>query len=71
MENGELERQILEMVKKKNDETGGNNGNGFGDFDQILKMSIEDRNSFLKRMADEKKIVIKIGPNFNMIMLSK
>lgn len=67
----EMEMQILEIVKKKHKDTGGNNGNGFGDFDHILNMSIEDRNSFLKRMADEKKIAIRIGPNARMIMLPK
>lgn len=67
----ELEAQILEIVKKKDDETGGNNGNGFADFDHILNMSLEDRNAFLKRMADENKIAIRIGPNARMIMLPK
>ncbi|MEG1592493.1 hypothetical protein AB670_03165 [Chryseobacterium sp. MOF25P] len=67
----ELEAQILEIVKKKHDETGGNNGNGFADFDHILNMSLEDRNAFLKRMADENKIAIRIGPNARMIMLPK
>lgn len=71
MEIEELERQILEIVQKKHDESGGNNGNSLGEFDQVLKMSIEDRNAFLKRMADEKKIAIRIGPNYNMIMLPK
>jgi hypothetical protein len=67
----ELEAQILEIVKKKHDETGGNNGNGFADFDHILNMSLEDRNAFLKRMADKNKIAIRIGPNARMIMLPK
>ena len=71
MENEELERQILEIVQKKHNETGGNNGNGFADFDHILKMPLEVRNAFLKRMADEKKIAIRIGPNARMIMLPK
>lgn len=71
MEIEELERQILEIVHKKHDETGGNNGNSFADFDHILNMSIEDRNEFLQRMADEKKIAIRIGPNARMIMLPK
>ena len=67
----ELEAQILEIVKKKHDETGGNNGNGFADFDHILNISLDDRNAFLKRMADENKIAIRIGPNARMIMLPK
>lgn len=71
MENEELERQILEIVQKKHNETGGNNGNGFADFDHILNMSLEVRNAFLQRMADEKKIAIRIGPNARMIMLPK
>lgn len=71
MEIEELERQILEIVQKKHNETGGNNGNGFADFDHILNMSLEVRNAFLQRMADEKKIAIRIGPNARMIMLPK
>ncbi|MBD3904496.1 hypothetical protein NAL32_07605 [Chryseobacterium sp. Ch-15] len=71
MEIEELEKQILDIVKKKNDKTGGNNGNGFADFDHILNMSLEDRNAFIQRMAEEKKIAIRIGPNARMIMLPK
>lgn len=71
MDNEELERQILEIVQKKHNETGGNNGNGFSDFDHILKMSLEVRNAFLKRMADENKIAIRIGSNVRMIILPK
>jgi len=71
MEIEELERQILEIVAIKHNETGGNNGNGFGDFDHILNMSLDDRNAFLKRMVDEKKIAIRMGPNARMIMLPK
>ncbi|AZA60763.1 hypothetical protein [Chryseobacterium indoltheticum] len=71
MEIEELERQILEIVAKKHNETGGNNGNGFGDFDHILNMSLDDRNAFLNRMVAEKKIAIRMGPNARMIMLPK
>lgn len=71
MEIEELERQILDIVKKKHDETGGNNGNIFADFDQILNMSLEDRNAFLQRMVDEKKIQIREGSNQRMIMLPR
>ncbi len=71
MEIEEMERQILEIVTLKHNETGGNNGNGFGDFDHILNMSLDDRNAFLKRMVDEKKIAIRMGPNARMIMLPK
>lgn len=71
MENEELERQILEIITQKHNETGGNNGNGFGDFDHILNMSLDDRNAFLNRMVAEKKIVIRMGPNARMIMLPK
>ncbi|REC40322.1 hypothetical protein [Chryseobacterium sp. 5_R23647] len=67
----EMEMQILEIVQKKHNETGGNNENGFADFDHILNMSLEVRNAFLQRMADEKKITIRISPNARMIMLPK
>jgi len=71
MDREELERQILEIVKEKHIRTGGHNGNKFGDVDEILKMSIEDRNAFLQRMVEEKKIVIRDSANQKMIMLPK
>ena len=67
----ELEKQILEIVKKKQEITGGTGGNTFGDFDHILNMSIEDRNSLLLKMASENKIQIRQGANQRMIMLPK
>lgn len=67
----EVEVQILEFVKKKHKETGGNNGNGLGDFDHILKMSISYRNDFLQNMVNEKKIVFREGSNARMVMLPK
>lgn len=67
----EQEKQILEIVRAKYDKTGGNNGNAFGDFDEILNMAIPDRNVFLERMAAEKKIKIMNGPNFRMVTLPK
>lgn len=71
MDREELERQILEIVKAKQIKNGGNGGNGFGDFDHVLNMSIEDRNAFLHRMADDNKIQIREGANQRMIMLPK
>ncbi|MDV7696277.1 hypothetical protein N6B72_05015 [Chryseobacterium soli] len=67
----ELEQKVLDIVKDKHTRTGGNNGNGFGDFDEVLKMSIEDRNAFIQRMADKNIIVIREGANQRMIMLPK
>jgi hypothetical protein len=67
----ELEQKVLEIVKEKHLRTGGNNGNTFGDFDHVLKMSSEERNAFLQRMAKEMKIVIREGANQRMIMLPK
>ncbi|WP_165592795.1 hypothetical protein [Chryseobacterium sp. JAH] len=66
-----MENQILEIVKKKHDETGGNNGNFFGDFDHILNMPIPERNAFLQNMVIRKLIVIREGGNAKMIMLPK
>nr|WP_314499290.1 hypothetical protein [uncultured Chryseobacterium sp.] len=66
-----MELKILELVKAKHKQSGGNNGSGFGDFDHILQMSLEDRNAFLQRMADEKKIQIRDGANAKMIMMPK
>ena len=63
--------QILEIVKKKHKDTGGNNGNFFGDFDHILNMSIPERNAFLQNMANRKLIVFREGSNARMIMLPK
>lgn len=67
----EMEMKILEIVKKKHQETGGNNGNGFGDFDHILNMSIPERNAFLENMVSRKLIVFREGSNARMIMLPK
>lgn len=67
----ELERKVLEIVKDKHIKSGGNNGNTFGDFDQVLQMSIQDRTDFLNRMVSENKIIIKQGANQRMIMLPK
>ncbi|HJY14194.1 MAG TPA: hypothetical protein VJ304_15475 [Flavobacterium sp.] len=71
MDSIEVENKILEIVRKKHDETGGNNGNFFGDFDHILKMEIAERNAFLENMVIRKLIVIREGQNAPMIMLSK
>lgn len=67
----EMEMKILEIVKKKHQETGGNNGNGFGNFDHILNMSIPERNAFLENMVSRKLIVFREGSNARMIMLAK
>lgn len=67
----ELEQKVLEIVKAKHIKSGGNNGNTFGDFDEIFKMTNIDRGAFLERMATEKKIVIREGSNQRMIMLPK
>lgn len=67
----DLEIRVLEIVQKKHSDSGGNNGNGFGDFDHILKMSIDDRNVFLKKMVEKNLIVIRQGSNINMVMLPK
>jgi hypothetical protein len=71
MNTEDLEKKILEIVKEKYELTGGHNGNAFGDFDHILKMERSERNTFLQRMADEKKIRIFNGPNYRMISLPK
>ncbi|MCY0969315.1 hypothetical protein [Chryseobacterium wangxinyae] len=67
----EMEDQILKIVKKKHNDTGGNNGNFFGDFDHILRMDIAERNNFLQNMVTRKLIVIREGQNARMIMLPK
>ena len=71
MDSVEKENKILEIVKKKHDDTGGNNGNFFGDFDHILNMPIPERNAFLQNMVNRKLIVIREGGNAKMIMLPK
>jgi hypothetical protein len=71
MDTIEMENQILEIVRRKHEETGGNNGNFFGDFDHILKMSIAERNAFLQNMVSRKLIVIREGQNARMIMIAK
>lgn len=67
----ETEKQILKIVKKKYDKTGGHNGNAFGDFDHLLNLPLTERNALLERMAAEKKIMVFNGPNYRMITLPK
>ncbi|HAO26762.1 MAG TPA: hypothetical protein DCQ68_01890 [Chryseobacterium indologenes] len=72
MENQEeIERQILEIVKVQFEKDGGANGVNAGAFDHILNLSIEDRNTFLERMAKEKKIFIFNSLNMRRITLPK
>lgn len=67
----EIELQIMDVVRKKDKDTGGNNGNFFGDFDHLLKMTIPERNTFLSGMVDRKLIIIRQGGNARMIMLPR
>lgn len=67
----ELEQKVLEIVREKHIQSGGNNGNNFGAFDHILNMSIEERNTFLQKMVEKNKIAIREGANQRMIMLPK
>lgn len=71
MDSVEMENQILLLVRKKHEKTGGNNGNFFGDFDHILNLPIAERNAFLQNMVNRKLIVIREGGNARMIMLPK
>ncbi|CAA7393568.1 hypothetical protein [Chryseobacterium fistulae] len=65
----ELEKRILEIIREKHRRTGGHNGNYFGDFDHILNLPISERNSFLEKMAADKKIIIREGQNSRQIKL--
>lgn len=67
----DMENQIIEIVRKKHIESGGNNGNFFGDFDHILKMPIVERNAFIQNMVNRKLIIIREGANERLIMLPK
>lgn len=72
MENQEeIERQIIEIVKAQFDKDGGSNGVTMGEFDHILNLPLEERNIFLRRMANEKKIVIFQSLNSKRITLPK
>lgn len=67
----DMENQIIEIVRKKQIESGGNNGNFFGDFDHILNMPIAERNAFIQNMVNRKLIIIREGANERLIMLPK
>lgn len=67
----DMENQIIEIVRKRHIESGGNNGNFFGDFDHILKMPIVERNAFIQNMVNRKLIIIREGANERLIMLPK
>lgn len=71
MDHVDMENQIIEIVRKKHIESGGNNGNFFGDFDHILKMPIVERNAFIQNMVNRKLIIIREGANERLIMLPK
>jgi hypothetical protein len=72
MENQQdLENQILAILGEQFKKDGGNNGVEFTAFDHILKLSIQDRNEFLSRMAKEKKFIIFQSLNGRRITLPK
>lgn len=59
----ELENKILELVKAQHQRTGGANGVDFNEVDEILQMPIKQRNEFLQKLVDAKKI--RIGDPLN------
>ncbi|WP_223559072.1 hypothetical protein [Chryseobacterium lathyri] len=67
----EPENNILEVLKEKYIRTEGHNGNKLDDVDRILNISIDNRNAFLQRMIDDRKIMIRDSANEHMIMLPK
>jgi len=67
----EPENNILEVLKEKYIRTEGHNGNKLYDVDRILNISIDNRNAFLQRMIDDRKIMIRDSANEHMIMLPK
>lgn len=52
----DLEAKIIERVKQDYKKSGGWNGTELKAIDDILGLSIEERNAFLDRMVKEKKI---------------
>ncbi|MBV8326619.1 hypothetical protein [Chryseobacterium sp.] len=72
MENKEeIERQILEIVRKQHEKSAGTNGCFFDEFDHILNLPIKERTAFLEQMAREKKISIGQSLNSRKILLPK
>ena len=72
MENQEeLEVKILEIVTEQFKKDGGSNGVTIGAFDEMLNLSIQERNEFLQRMANQKKIHIFQSLNGRRITLPK
>lgn len=67
----DLEKQILAILGEQFKKDGGNNGVEFTAFDHILKLSIQERNEFLSRMAKEKKFIIFQSLNGRRITLPK
>jgi hypothetical protein len=67
----ELEKKVLEIVNEKHIKSGGNNGNLFYEFDEVLQLPLEERNALLQKMHNEHKIVIREGQNGRLIMLPK
>ncbi|MGH1520554.1 hypothetical protein [Chryseobacterium sp. JK1] len=72
MENQEeIEDKILEIVTEQFKKDGGSNGVSIGAFDEILSLSIQERNDFLQSMANKKKIHIFQSLNGRRITLPK
>lgn len=71
MDRGELEKKIIEVLHIQFERTGGSNGTDYAEIDKILNISVEERNKFLERMAQEKKIAFINPMNGRMITLPK
>lgn len=67
----ELERRIIEVLKIDFDRSAGANGTDYGKIDDILNMSLEDRNAFIERMVKENKIAYLNPVNGRMLTLPK
>lgn len=71
MEIEELERKLIEVLKNDFERSAGANGTDYGKIDEILNMSLEDRNSFIERMVKENKIAYLNPVNGRMLTLPK
>lgn len=67
----EIESKILEKVKSDHKKSGGANGTDLNELDEIINLSIPERNQLLDRMVSEKKIAYMHPLNAKKVTLPK
>ncbi|AZA91150.1 Uncharacterised protein [Chryseobacterium nakagawai] len=67
----EIEAKILIKLREDYKNCGGANGSDINEIDEIIKLSISDRNELLAKMVKEKKITFINTLNARRITLPK